>query len=133
MEVQMGSPKMLTNGAAKEPNLRFADAARSSSTYFVQVTVKGGDPGARNMLWLRLYEEGFRRCVRGDAGLYRLPSDTFKLTTSDGAAHVHARIRSVLERLQLDAQVLLARCDSFSWSGLDLDAETVAHDMGGPL
>ncbi len=128
----MGCAGMVTNGAARAFDLAAAEeASPSQATYLVLVVTERIDARLYGTLWLHLYRDGFRRCIRGEAGLYRLPAGAFKVTTSAGPPEVHSRVQNVLNRLGLGGQVVIASCDSFCWSGLGFDDEIAVQELHG--
>lgn len=106
-----------TNGASSRP-WTSALHALARRTFFVQVMLAGGD---YDRLWLALCELGYRRCIRGESGLFRLPQGIFKLDSTDDADAVIQSVVACMNALQLVGQVVAFRADSICWAGLELD------------
>ena len=106
-----------TNGASSR-SWTSALHALAPRTFFVQVMLAGG---GYDRLWLALCELGFRRCIRGESGLFRLPQGIFKLHSTDDADAAIQSVVSSMNALQLVGQVVAFRADSMCWAGLELD------------
>ena len=119
-----------TNGAARDtfpsPVARVPIARR---IYFIQIVLDGA--GCYERLWLALYDAGFRRCIRGDGGLFRLPSGVFKLDSAAGADAVIGAALECLDRLGMTGQVIAFQADSACWSGLELDEAVAVRSVMG--
>jgi len=117
-----------TNGAASIGPWSATLRAVAPQTFFVQVVLSNGD---YERLWLALYDLGFRRCIRGDRGLFRLPQGVYKFEAATDADQPIQRVLECMAALQLVGQVVAFRSDATCWAGLELDEDVAIRTMMG--